>query len=282
MIKQQTWKWQIDSHSKWFQWNLKELLPYKDLLRSFVKRDLTANYKQTLLGPFWVILQPLLTTAVYCIIFGRVAKVSTDGVPPVLFYLPGVIIWSYFSDCLNGTMYTFLQNVAVFNKVYFPRLIVPVSTVIVHTFRLLIQLLLFALLFTFYFFSNKSLHPSPLILLLPVLIFIAAAFSFSCGLIISVFTARYRDLDYALQFLLRLFMFAAPVVYPTSIVPEKYKFIFWLNPLTPVIETFRLSFFGNGTFQLNYFLASILSVTVLLIISITLFKKRELQVMDVI
>ena len=279
---QTQWKWKIEPQTRWFQWNLKELWQYKDLLNRLVRRDLIANYQQTVLGPFWIFLQPALTTLVYWLIFGKVAKISTDGIPPVLFYLPGIIIWGYFSDCLNGTMYTFLQNSALFSKVYFPRLIIPLSAIISHTVRMLVQLLLFVSIYLFYMFFTESVTPTPYILLLPFLILLTAAFSLGTGLIISVLTARYRDLDYALQFVLRLFMFASPVVYPTSIVPEKYRLLFWLNPLTPIIESFRSAFFATGPFHFDYLLLSLFSVTVLLFTGLTLFKKRELNVMDII
>jgi lipopolysaccharide transport system permease protein len=277
------WKWKIEARTRWFKWDLRELWQYKDLLGRFVKRDLVANYQQTVLGPFWVFLQPALTTITYWLIFGRIVKISTDGIPPVLFYLPGIIIWSYFSDCLNGTMYTFLQNSAMFNKVYFPRMIVPLSTVISHSVRMLIQLLLFIIIYFFYlFFGSDAIRPSFYLALIPFILVLTAMVSLGAGLIISVITARYRDLDYAIQFILRLFMFATPVVYPASIVPGRYQFIFWLNPLTPIIETFRTGFFSTGTFNAFYFLISMLSAILLLITGIALFKKRESQVMDII
>jgi lipopolysaccharide transport system permease protein len=279
---QTQWKWKIEAKTRWFQWNLKELWQYKDLLNRFVRRDLIANYQQTVLGPFWIFLQPALTTLVYWLIFGKVARISTDGIPPVLFYLPGIIIWSYFSDCLNGTMYTFLQNSALFSKVYFPRLIIPLSAIVSHTIRMLVQLLLFTSIYIFYLIFTEAVKPNLYILLLPFLILLTAAFSLGTGLIISVMTARYRDLDYALQFVLRLFMFASPVVYPTSIVPEKYRFVFWLNPLTPIIESFRTAFFTTGPLHYKYLLLTLFSVIVILFIGLTLFKKRELNVMDII
>jgi lipopolysaccharide transport system permease protein len=261
---------------------LHEIWQYRDLLWRFVRRDLVANYQQTVLGPFWVFLQPVLTTLIYWLIFGRIAGISTDGIPPFLFYFPGIIIWSYFSDCLNGSMYTFLQNSAMFSKVYFPRMIMPVSTVIAHTVRMLIQLLLFVAVYAIAGFNTNSIHPSPYLLLLPLLVLLTAGFSLGVGLIISVITARYRDLDYAVQFLLRLFMFVTPVIYPASIVPENFRFLFWLNPLTAVIEILRLGFFSNGTFSLLYLFVSILSTGTLMVIGISFFKKKELQVIDII
>ncbi|MDR3715057.1 MAG: ABC transporter permease [Puia sp.] len=250
----------------------------------FVRRDLIANYQQTILGPIWIFLQPLLTTFVYYLVFGKIAKVKTDGISPLLFYLPGVIIWTFFSECLNGTMYTFLSNTHIFNKVYFPRLIVPLSIVVSQSVRFGIQLLLFFAVFVFHLFAYHDVNPSilPMLLLLPLLVCVTAAFGLGSGLLISVFTARYRDLDYALQFLLRLFMYAAPIVYPVSMVPEKYRFLCWLNPLTPVIETFRSVFFTGKPVEVQYLLISVASVSLLLLAGMVLFKKREVQVMDII
>jgi lipopolysaccharide transport system permease protein len=276
------WEWEIKPGQGWFHWDLAGIWHYKDLLFRFVRRDLLANYQQTILGPFWIIFQPLLTTLVYFVIFGRIAKVSTDGSPPILFYMPGVIIWSYFSDCLTGTMYTFLNNSAVFSKVYFPRLIVPLSNIIAQSVRLCVQLLLFFILYAIFFFRHDVMMPSAAALLLPFLVLLTAGFSLGSGLIISIFTAKYRDLDYALQFILRLFMFATPVVYPTSIVPEKYKVLFFLNPLTPVIETFRSAFLTHSPVHAGYLWISALSTLILLLTGLTLFKKLELKVMDII
>jgi lipopolysaccharide transport system permease protein len=281
MENKDAWDWEISSGTKWFQWQLSEIWHYKDLLLRLVRRDLLANYQQTLLGPFWVFLQPVLTTLVYYLIFGRIVKISTSGIPPILFYLSGILFWSYFSDCLNGTMYTFLQNSNVFSKVYFPRLIVPLSSVISHTVRTAIQLLLFIFIYGYYC-SRGGITGTYYILLTPVLLLITAGFGLGAGLIVSVLTARYRDLDYTLQFLLRLFMFATPVVYPTSIVPEQYQILFWLNPLTAVIETFRAGFFSNEPVYILHLLFSCAEVLLLLLVGITLFKKQELKVMDVI
>jgi lipopolysaccharide transport system permease protein len=274
--------WKITSQSGWFNWSLGEVWRYRGLLSSFVRRDLIANYQQTVLGPFWIFLQPALTTFVYWIIFSKIAGVSTDNVPPLLFYLPGVITWSYFSDCLNGSMYTFLQNATLFGKIYFPRLIVPVSNVASHSIRMGVQLLFFLLLYCYYYFNSATVIPNLYIILLPFLMALTALFSLGAGLMISVLTAKYRDLDYTLQFLLRLFMFATPVVYPAAIVPARYEFLFWLNPLTPVVETFRAAFFSHQPIHFDYLLISVFSVLLILCIGLTMFKKRELKIMDII
>ncbi len=214
MEKNLKWQWEITAYRPWFRLNLRELYQYKDLLLRFVRRDIIASYQQTILGPIWVFLQPLFTTFVYFIIFSRVAKISTDNIPPLLFYLPGSIIWSYFSDCIITTMNTFQNNAYIFNKVYFPRLIVPLSSVVFHTFRISIQLLLFLGVCLFYVLKGTPLHFGWQILMAPLMIFITACFALGCGLIISVLTAKYRDLDNITQFMLRLIHVRSPGCLP--------------------------------------------------------------------
>jgi lipopolysaccharide transport system permease protein len=282
MEKKADWQWEISANRAWFNLNLRELFHYKDLLFRFVRRDIIASYQQTILGPIWVFLQPLFSTFVFFIIFSRVAKIPTDGMPPFLFYLPGTIIWSYYADCVNATMNTFLINAYIFNKVYFPRIIVPLSSILFHSFRISIQLLLFLIVCSIYAMKGYPLHFNWQILIVPVMILVTACFALGCGLIISVLTAKYRDLDNITQFMLRLFMFAAPVVYPASLIPLKYKFLFWLNPLTPVIEIFRSSFFKPHPFPIPYLLLSLLTTFIVLMTGIILFSKREIQIMDVI
>ncbi len=282
MEKKADWQWEISAHRPWFRFNLRELFQYKDLLFRFVRRDIIATYQQTILGPVWVFLQPLFTTFVYFIIFYRVAKISTDGIPPLLFYLPGIIIWSYYADCITTTMNTFQFNAYIFNKVYFPRLIVPISSVLFHSFRISIQLLLFMVVCIFYFIKGAPVYLNGQFFLIPFLILLTACFALGCGLIISVLTAKYRDLDNIMQFLLRLFMFAAPVVYPASLIPQKYAIFFWLNPLTPIIEIFRSSILKPHPLPLAYLLLSVLTTGIILMTGVILFNKREIQIMDVI
>lgn len=282
MQKKSAWQWKIKAHSGWFQWNLHELWNYKDLLRRFVRRDLIASYQQTLLGPFWIFLQPLLTTLVYWLIFSVVARVSTDGIPAILFYLPGIIAWSYFLDCLNAVMYTFVNNTSIFAKIYFPRLVVPISSTVTHTVRMLVQLLLFVFMYIYFCITGPVPAPGLSLLLLPFLLLITASFSLGIGLTMSVITARFRDLDYALQYILRLFMFATPIVYPASLVPEKFRNLYWLNPLTPIVETFRSIFFNHTPIQWTYLGISACTSIVLGCFGITLFKKWEANITDII
>lgn len=281
-IEDNNWDWEVKPDAGWLQINLKEVWLQKDLLYRFVRRDLLVSFQQTILGPLWVFLQPLLSTVVYFIIFNNIAKISTGGTPPVLFYLPGIIIWNYFSESLNGCMYTFLHNSHIFSKVYFPRLIAPFSNVLTQTIRTTIQIGLFLIIYLFYAIKFDYIRPNINVILLPVLMLLTALYSTGIGLIISVFLAKYRDLENVVQFALRLFMFAAPVVYPASIVPANYRFLFMLNPLTAIIETFRASFLSYYTFPFLPVIVATFHVFVIFIIGIILFKRREIKVMDTI
>jgi lipopolysaccharide transport system permease protein len=276
------WEWEIDSEYRWFRWELGSIVRYRDLLFRLVRRDLLANYKQTILGPFWILLQPILTTLMYWVIFARIVKVSTGGAPPLLFYLSGIICWNFFSDCLNGAMYTFLTNSAIFNKVYFPRLIIPFSSMLAHSMRLLVQLVLFFSIYFFFYAFGRVPAPGWGWLFLPLLLVLTGLFGLGAGLIISVLTAKYRDLDYTLQFVLRIWMFASPVFYPAHIVTGGEKIWFWLNPLTPLIETFRAICFGREVIPYNYLLICVLNILVILVCGIALFKRHELKLTDII
>lgn|SRR5690606_2817370 len=276
------WDWEITPRRSWLKLDLKDLYNYRALVVRFVRRDLIASYQQTIIGPLWIFLQPLLTTLIYMVVFGNIAKISTDGIPKILFYLSGSIIWSFFFDSLSGTMYTFISNSHIFSKVYFPRLVMPISNVLTQTIRLGIQSLLFTIIFLYYHIAYDLFNLSVEALIIPFLIILTAAFALGGGLLISVFTAKYRDVDTLSQYLLRLFMFATPIVFPSSIVPEQYRFLFWLNPLTPIIETFRAVLFNNQDIPFNYLLVATVEVTILLILGLVLFKKYEVKVMDII
>jgi lipopolysaccharide transport system permease protein len=282
MKKNKDWDWEINSKQENWRLGLAEIIHYKDLLLRFTQRDLSVRYKQTIIGPFWNFLQPLLTTLVYFFVFGKIAKISTDGAPPVLFFLAGTIIWAFFSDCFQSIQHTFISNAHIFSKVYFPRLVVPLSTILSQSIRFLIQLLLFISIYLFYFFYFGNVYPNWYILLLPLLVLLTAGFAFGLGLIVSVFVAKYRDLESLTQILLRLFMFATPVIYPLSIIPEKYKIWFWLNPLTWILETFRAAFLTRKQISFTYMAVCMSSVLIISLIGMVLFKKRELKIMDTI
>jgi lipopolysaccharide transport system permease protein len=276
------WEWEIKREQKWYSLHLGELLQYKGLIVSFFRRELLSGYNQTVVGVFWIILQPLLTTLFYFIVFSNIVKVNTDNIPPILFYMSGSIVWTFFSDSLSGAMYSFLHNAHIYNKVYFPRLVVPLAMLLNHTVRFAIQFALFLIIYLFYAVFYLHITPSPGILLFPLLLIPLAAFSLGAGLILSVWVAKYRDVEHMMAFLLRLFMFLTPVFYPASIVARKYEALFWLNPITPVIESFRTIFFSNGVLHTRYIVAGTIESLIILLIGIVFFKRREIRVMDTI
>lgn len=268
--------------SGWFDISLKELWNYRDLIWLFVRRDFVAIYKQTILGPLWFLLQPLFTTLVFTIVFGKIAKISTDNVPPLLFYMTGVVAWGYFSGCLTKTSDTFVANAGLFGKVYFPRLVVPVSSVISNIITFLIQ---FALLlgFILYFYLNGALvSPNYWVLVTPLLIIYMAALGLGVGILISSLTTKYRDLAFAVGFGVQLWMYATPVVYPLSQVPEKWHWIMMLNPMTAVVETFRYAFLGVGTVDPAIWGSGISVVFITLVLGIFFFGRIEKTFMDTV
>ncbi len=262
--------------------NLSELWCYRDLISLFVWRDFVSVYKQTILGPLWFIIQPLLTTIVFTVIFGNIAKLSTDGLPPFLFYLSGVIAWRYFADCLNNTSNTFVNNAQIFGKVYFPRLTVPVSIVISNLISFGIQFLLFLGYFLYYWQNNSAIRPQPALLFLPILIIQMAALGLGFGIIVSSMTTRYRDLTHLVGFGVQLWMYATPVVYPVSSLPYKWRLLLILNPMAPVIEGFRYAFLGTGTINMRSWFISLLITIFILFVGIILFSRVEKSFVDTV
>ncbi len=236
------WDLTIQPHSKWYDLRLGEIIRYKDLLFLFVRRDFVSLYKQTILGPLWFFIQPIITSITFTIIFGNMAKISTDGLPQILFYMCGVTLWTYFSDTLTKTSDTFTANATIFGKVYFPRMIVPLSVVVSNLIKLGVQFLLFLLIWLYYLISTDSIHPTKALLLVPILVLLIGFLGLSFGIIISSMTTKYRDLKFLVVFGVQLMMYASPIVYPLSIVPEKYKWIILSNPVTSIIETFKYAF----------------------------------------
>jgi len=275
------WDLIIDSRKQKAEFNFKELWRYRDLMFLFVKRDLVAIYKQTVLGPLWFFVQPILSAIIFTIIFSLFAKVKTDGAPPILFYLGGLTLWNYFSECLIKNSETFIQNQHIFGKVYFPRLIVPVSFIISNLFKLLIQLTVF-IVFWMYFYIIGSVQINWSIVLLPVLILITSGLSLSFGIIFSSITTKYRDVRFLLQFGVQLMMYVSSVVIPLSQVPLKYQWIMKLNPIVPVIETFKYSFLGTGILDLYNLGYSFIIMLLFLSIGIKMFNSVEKNFMDVI
>ncbi|PZE18293.1 ABC transporter permease [Putridiphycobacter roseus] len=279
-------KWDVEIFAKkgFINFGLKELLRYKDLLFLFIKRDFISLYKQTILGPLWVVIQPILTTLTFTVIFGNIAKIGTNGIPQILFYLSGITIWSYFSDCVTKTSETFSQNQNIFNKVYFPRLIVPLSIIFTNLIKFFFQFLIFIAVYLYYvFFTDFEAGLNSSILLLPVLIFIMMAAGLGIGLIISSLTVKYRDLKFLIQFGIQLAMYATPIVYPLNMVPEKYKWIIMANPMTSVIETFKFTFFDqNASFELSGLIYSFVISILLLLAGMSVFNRVERSFIDTI
>lgn len=277
-------KWDkiIRPHTGWFDIHPGELWRYRDLIGLFVWRDFVSIYKQTILGPLWYIIQPLLTTLVFTIIFGNIAKLPTDGLPPFLFYLSGVIAWKYFADCLNNTANTFVSNAHIFGKVYFPRLTVPVSVVISNIIGFGIQFLLFVVFYVYYWSNGAFIHPLPAILLLPILVVQMAALGLGFGIIVSSLTTRYRDLTHLIGFGVQLWMYATPVVYPTSFLPDKWRWLLLLNPMAPVVEAFRYAFLGTGSINLQSWLISVAITLCILFSGVILFSRVEKSFMDTV
>ena len=261
-----------------FDLRIKEVLHYRYLLFLFVKRDFITIYKQTILGPLWHLLQPLLTTFIFTAIFSHFAKIKTDG-PPTLFYLSGLIMWGYFAACINKTATTFISNAGVFGKVYFPRITVPLASVISNLLSLSMQLVLLVFFLLVY---HDQVCIQYTILLLPVFILVLAFIGLGVGIIVSSLTIRYRDLAYLVTFGVQLWMYGSSVIIPLSVVPDRYKFLFKLNPVIPIIEGFRYSLFGKGAFLWIDFLYSIAFTVVVMLVGIILFNRTERNFMDTI
>jgi len=277
------WDLIIKPRDKWYQLDLAAIAKYRDLLLLLVRRDFVSQYKQTILGPLWLFIQPIITTLVYSIIFGLIARIGTDGMPPILFYLAGLTLWSYFLDCFSRTSNTFLANSGIFGKVYFPRLIVPLSSLVSSLIKLAIHFLLFCIIWIYYLTCNDSIHPNYLyIFFLPVLIIIMAGLGLAFGILVSSLTTKYRDLTFLVGFATQLLMYASPIVYPISVVPEKYKLIILLNPISSVIEGFKFMFLGIGEWNWWALLYSFSFMLVLLFVSIIAFKKVEKTFMDTV
>jgi lipopolysaccharide transport system permease protein len=279
----QGWDLIIQPKTSWLHLHLADLWRYRDLTMLFVWRDFVAQYKQTILGPLWHLIQPLLTTIMFTIIFGKMAKLSTDHLPPLLFYMAGVTCWSYFADCVNRTSMTFISNAAIFGKVYFPRLSVPVSIVISSMIKFAIQFALFLAFLTFYWMQGARVHPNAAIALTPLLLVLMAGMGLGAGIIVSAWTTRYRDLQHLVAFGVQLMMFATPVVYPLSMIGGgSFRWLILANPMTPIIETFRYAYLGAGAFDPAYLCYSALFTAVMLFIGIVLFNRVEITFMDTV
>ena len=268
-----------------FDVNLREIWNYKDLLVLFVRRDFVATYKQTILGPLWFFIQPIFTTLIFTVVFGKLASIPTDGLPPVLFYMCGITCWNYFAECLTKTSNTFILNSNIFGKVYFPRLVLPISIVLSNILKFGIQFLLFISFLIYYYFQGAAIQPNIYILLLPFLLILMAGLGLGFGILISSLTTKYRDFQFLVAFGVQLFMYATPIVYPLSLAKEKlgsYSWVAIANPMTSVIEAMKYAFLGQGELNWYYLGYSTLFMIVLLFIGIVTFNKVEQTFMDTV
>lgn len=282
MNTQQTWSDEIKAKNSLFTINVKEIWHYRDLLLMLVKKDYVTFYKQTILGPIWFFIQPIMTMLIYIVLFGQIAKIKTDGAPEAAFYLSGIIIWNYFSESLNKTATVFKDNASLFGKVYFPRLIMPLSIVFSGLMKFAIQFLLFLIVICYFTFVEKSIHPNLWVLATPVLILLMASFALGLGMIFSSLTTKYKDLVFLLSFGIQLFMYATPVVYPSSAMPEKFKFFLTINPLTGIFECFRYAYLGTGDFQPQSLGLSAFLIFILLTVGVLIYNKVEKSFMDTV
>lgn len=277
-----SWDLIIRPHRGWWDLRLAELWRARDLIGMLVRRDLVAAYKQNLLGPLWHLVQPLLTTVMFTIVFGRLAALPTDGAPAFLFYLAGTVVWSYFSACLTGTANTFVVNAALFGKVYFPRLAVPVSVLMARLVTFGIQLAFLVACVSYYSVTSGRVLFTRGVFLLPLLLLILAALGLACGILISALTSRYRDLQQVVVFGVQLLMYATPVIYPASFVREPYQRYLQANPMTPVMEAFRWAFLGAGGVTVAGMLYSVAATLTLLTIGLVFFNRTEATFMDTV
>lgn len=278
----ETWDLVIKPKTGWFDIHLGELSRYRDVILMFVKRDFVTFYKQTILGPLWYIIQPLVNTIVFTIIFGKVARISTDGTPPFLFYMAGTVTWGYFATSLNATSNTFIKNAGTFGKVYFPRLTVPISSVIIGMLQFGIQLVIFLGFLIFFIWQGAEVYPSYLIFTLPLILLQMAILSLGFGILISSLTIKYRDLIFALGFTIQLWMYATPVVYPLSIIPEKYRMFAILNPMTSIVEIFREAFLGVSSIEPIHIVISVIITILVFTAGIIMFSRVERTFMDTV
>jgi lipopolysaccharide transport system permease protein len=276
------WTQIIKPHGHLLDLKLNELLKYRDLIYLFVHRDFVAQYKQTILGPAWHFIQPLLTTITFTIIFGKIAQLSTDGVPPFIFYMAGIVIWTYFSSVLTSTSNTFTGNAALFGKVYFPRLVVPAAHVFTRLVAFAIQYIFFLAFLAYFIWKGADINPNTWILATPVLLLMMAVLGIGLGMIISALTTRYRDLTVLVSFGVQLFMYASPIIYPLSTLPDKWRFWASLNPVAPIIELFRYSYLGSGSIDLTMLTVSFIQISVVVFIGIIMFNRTERTFLDTV
>lgn len=282
---EKNWDIIIQNKSKLLNLDLKEVWRYRDLLNMYVRRDIVTFYKQTILGPLWFVIQPVLTTIMFMFVFGGIAGISTDGIPQAVFYLAGLVCWNYFQDCLIKCSDTFNANQHIFGKVYFPRLVVPLSIVISNLIKMAIQFALFFIVYVYYIYSGVNFDINITIFLIPLLIIMLGCLGLGFGMIISSMTTKYRDLRFLITFGVQLWMYATPIIYPLSAMKETYPKYTWLlvaNPLTSILETFKYAFTGTGEFNWVYLSYSIVFSIIIMLLGIIIFNRVQRNFMDVI
>lgn len=283
--RQEIWDIELTPDNNILDLKLKDVWHYRDLLFLLVRRDFVSFYKQTILGPLWFFIQPLFTTVIYTFVFGNLANISTDELPQPLFYLAGITAWNYFADCLNKTSTVFATNASIFGKVYFPRLIIPLSIVVSNLIRFAVQMLLFIMMMVYYGMKGAPFHPNAYLLLFPLLLLLMAMLGLGMGMIISAMTTKYRDLTFLITFGIQLMMYLTTVIYPLSTVEQKYPKYKWVveyNPITSIIEAFRYGFLGKGTFTVLSLGITTLITTIILLAGIIVFNRVERNFIDTV
>lgn len=272
----------IDANHKWYDLKLKEVWQYKDLIILFVKRNYATRYKQTILGPAWLVISPMFTVLTYSVVFGGIAGLSTDGIPGPVFYLAGNILWTFFSANVSATANTFLGNAGIFGKIYFPRLITPISTVLTNLLDFGIQFILLLLIMLGFRINGEIFHINMAVLLMPLLLLELGLLGMGCGIIISSLTTKYRDLTVLVGFGLNIWMYASPIIYSTSLVPDSLMNIYMYNPVTPIILTFKYAFFGIGDVPYKYLFISWIDTLVITLWGVIVFNKSEKTFLDTV
>jgi len=282
MADEEKWSLVIKPKRKLFDLQIRELISYRDLIFLFIKRDFVTQYKQTILGPLWFVINPLIHTVMYTFVFGRLANIGTDGIPYTLFYYSGTMLWTFFSGCFLDSSNVFINNVNVFGKVYFPRLVVPINYVFSNSIRILVQFAMLLVFLVYHIFIGSPVQPSWFAFLFPLIVIWLAAIGVGAGIIISSLTTKYRDLRQLVTFAINLVMYAAPVVYPLSEIPQRFRWVAYANPICAPMELFRLWFFGAASVDIHMILIS-LGITVFLVIAgLILFSQNEQNFIDVV
>ena len=279
----ENWSLVIEPQSKWWNLQLREIWNYRDLVLLFVKRDIVAVYKQTVLGPLWFFLSPIFTVIAYNFVFNSIAGMSTDGIPGPIFYLSGTTLWNYFSSCFTATSNTFNTNAVIFGKVYFPRLVAPISIILSNLFKFVVQMLMFVAVLAYYMvYTDANVHLTQYVLLFPLLVVMMGGLALGVGIILSAMTTKYRDLKNFVGFGVTLLMYVSPIIYPVSAVSENYAWFIRYNPISPIIECFRLGFTGSGTVNTFDLLYSGGFIAIILIIGAVMFHRVERTFMDTV